>query len=167
MAVWQYDLWIVPFDRMIELFGAIPDYIDLDTFEELPWWENKRLPDNYEKLLSNFLPKLNESWMGKDNLFWGDIDGNLVNATFLEDKVEEIFVRIDAREICYNFLNGIVDFANDCESIFFSLEEKKPISAYVETLRKHILESRARLFVENPHAFFKRIDKEDFSSRLK
>lgn len=37
MAVWQYDVYLIPRTKLEDLYDEIPDHLDTEIFEEVEW----------------------------------------------------------------------------------------------------------------------------------
>jgi hypothetical protein len=160
MAVWQYDLWIVPKSEVDNAFVCLPNFLELEEFESQKWWINSNLPKDYEKRLDSFLPKY-FMWWRKEDLGWGSEDGNRIEIAFENLTIDYIFVRIDARNIDDSFLVNLVEFAQMCNGYLFLMKEKKFMLPDVDVLKEKLCSSEARLFVTNPTEYLEMKRKEN------
>lgn len=161
MAVWQWDLWLVPKSEVLNRFSTIPQYVDLDWFESIEWWNNvsaERLKNFFDTLL----PRTSNS-LDPDVLTWGNDDENTILLIVEENKIRliiedgkitDVSLRLDVRNLSQSFLDCLVDFAKQEDFLFFSLESNKFIKPEMSIFLENLQNSRAMLFATNPKQFF-------------
>lgn len=145
MAVWQWDLWLVPKARILERFESIPQYLDEKWFESLDWWNGYEV--RIEPLLDSFLPRLSES-------AWGAADGTVVRLSGENDGAE-IFIRLDLHQPDPDFIRSLVDFAKENSLVFFTLESNLFIEPELQKFLCEARKSRAFRFLDDPEGFFR------------
>ncbi len=152
MAVWQWDLWLVPKSEVLKRFSTIPQYVDLDWFESIEWW-NKISAENLKSFFDTLLPRTFNS-LDKDILTWGTDDGNKVRLIIEDGKITDLFLRLDVRNLSQSLLDRIVDFTKQEDFLFFTLESNKFIEPEMPIFLENLQNSRAMLFTRNPKEFF-------------
>lgn len=151
MAIWQFDLHLVPRSRVIGVYSSLPKEIERDVFDSTEWWENYKPPSNFEELITSFLPA-NTSWI-IDTKTWGEEDSHRVDVMYQDEEVSEIYVRIDVRKLHQSFVGNIVNLARDCDCLVLT-QDKRLLEPHIDKLTFEIERSSAFQFVENPEVFF-------------
>jgi hypothetical protein len=153
MATWQFDLYLIPRQKLLSLFGEVPSTLDDEAFESVRWCKDAPLPANYEEVLSSFLPE-GVSWCDEARM-WGEEDGNRIELFDVSGDTE-ISVRVDARTRNEQVLNGIIKFARFIDAVLLT-EEDKVIEPDVNVVIRELEESNASRFVRDPYGFFESI----------
>jgi hypothetical protein len=152
MAVWQWDVWLVPKEEITKHFQIIPQYMDLDWFESIDWWNavsEKQMAAFFEGVLPDYFTP----W-AKNTRSWGSDLGDRVELTVHEGKITDMVIRIDLRNLNTDFLMSLLDLAEKKHFLFFSLESRKFIEPTAPKLFQEINNSRKMLFIKNPDEFF-------------
>jgi hypothetical protein len=157
MALWQFDLHLIPKRKINDAFNKPPYKIGRYVFDNTDWWSDFRLPHDYLKLLDSNLPQY-ESW-SQDILSWGSEEGNRIEMFFEDAKISSIFIRVDVREIQESFFELLITFAQLCDCFLLLMEEMVLIEPELELLKQEIERSKAMKFVENPTTYFEEIRK--------
>ncbi len=165
MAIWQWDIWIIPRAEVLRHLRIIPTYIDQDWVESIEWWTTVA---ELELVLffESLLPSYNTPW-AKNTRSWGTDDGDRIELRVDEGMITEVAIRIDLRDLNLDFLSSIVDFSIGSDFLFYSLETNKLIEPDVGRLVDEIRKSRKALFLRDPDRFFDdsayldKIDKEN------
>ena len=150
MATWQFDLHLLPKERLIGLVGAHPLTISRELLEETRWWDGKVDIDLLNADLASFLRQA-KSWH-PEVATWGEEDGNRIDVVYENDDVVEIFVRIDLRQIDRDFVIGLVRLAQKHECVFVT-STMRVLEPTISNLIKGIEESDAYRFVDDPTSF--------------
>lgn len=150
MALWQFDLQIVPRSRIeeqgIKLEGPLPDAFA----ESEEWWKGQSLPAGYAQRFSALLP-----WATPWSANWevyGDEESTRLDVLWSGPFVETLRLRLDARSLDPTLLEEITTLAVEYDWVFITPEHRvlapDPYELWVE------LElSPAGRFVQNPVAF--------------
>ncbi len=152
MASWQFDIDLLPRSKVLELYSAMPESIELEVYENTEWCDGFRLPEDFKEVLDNCLPR-NKAWL-RDTLEWGTAEGHRVSIGFSRDEVEWITIRIDVGNLNMTLINCLVDFARHSDCLMLLTENLKIIEAIKSNLLKEIETSNAAKFVSNPKAYF-------------
>ena len=91
MAIWQWDLWIVPRKEVERQFPIVPQYMDLDWFESIEWW-NDVSENGLKSFFDKVLPNYHAPW-AKDTQSWGSDDGDRVEVTIENGKITGIWTQ--------------------------------------------------------------------------
>lgn len=151
MAAWQYDISLVPREKMLQLVGYIPNILDPVLADTVDWWKGVQLPSDYETILSGILSP-GASW-SKSLKGWGDYDGDRIELLYENGSVVEINVRINIIKINLEYVSRLADFAKQTDSLIVN-SNLELIEANLEAILKDIKSSRAFLFLQDPKAFF-------------
>ena len=154
MAIWQCDFYIRP-RRALEIEGSLPITFSgtLEAELETLWGKNYFL-GTLPNALSQLLPE-RRSW-SEDIRTWGDEDGDRVDLSGTDGKLEEWFVRFDLRHPSFSFLHSIIDLAQRYNGVFVSSRNYVIPPSYTNLL-DHIRRSDSFRFVENPEKFFEEL----------
>jgi len=158
MAIWQFDLHLLPRPNIIERYSSVPSQLSDKEFFTVNWWSGVALPTDYEPMLGSFLPKYT-SWH-KDISSWGAEDSDLIEI-FLENKApEEIVIHINVRKLDVSLLEKIAHFARLCDCLLFLDESRKLIEPDSLELYQEIKRSNAYKFVMDPEGFHDELSKQ-------
>lgn len=152
MAIWQWDVWMVPRKEVEKRFDLIPDYLDLDWFESTQWW-NTVSECELVAFFSSVLPIYPMPW-AEHTRGWGSDNGNRMMLAVEDGKIADVVIRFDLSDFNINFLNSLVNFAEGNDFLFFSLESQKFIESNLADLLKEIKKSRKIVFLQDPEKFF-------------
>ncbi len=119
MAIWQYNLHIIPKEEILSYFEYVETITDNDL-NEIEWWRYRKLNiKDFDIFKDKLIPK--KSW-SSDIVLLGDEDSNCIIILMEFNKVAEISVRIDLRSDFRFFLQTICDFAEKHNCIFLNYE---------------------------------------------
>ena len=115
MAIWQYDLYLIPRTKVENLYGEIPSHLDAEVFDEVEWWRGHQLADDVKESINqcstpnkNALPGCQE---------WGTHEGNRISMGFDGEDISWIWVRVDVRSEYDSFVNCIIELAKDLDCL--------------------------------------------------
>ncbi len=152
MAIWQWDVWIVPRKEVVERLSVIPEYMDQDWFETNEWW-NTASETELVGFFDSLLPTYDTLW-AKNTQSWGSDDGDRVELMTEDGKITDVVIRVDLRDLNINFLASLMIFSAASEYVFYSLESKKFIEPDLSELLNEIRNSRKMVFIRDPEKFF-------------
>lgn len=152
MAVWQWDLWLVPKKQLLQHFPATPRYVDLDWFESIDWW-NSVSESELATFFNSVLP-YNEEKSTQISRRWGNDEQTCIRMMIEEKKITDVFIRIDARQVEDAFVKNLLDFAKRNDFLFFPLESNRFIDPERRSFISELKRSRAMLFAKAPDQFF-------------
>jgi hypothetical protein len=137
------------------MFGEVPSTLDEELRDSVETWRDQPLPADYEIRISAFV-SANESW-GPHIRFWGKEDGNCISLESEGDQIDSIVVRVDARAVSKQFIEGIVEFANYIDAVILVVDNLGIIEPTVEAVVGRMSESNASRFVEDPTKFLESV----------
>ena len=150
MATWQFDLHLLPKERLMELVGTHPVSISRELLDETRWWDGKVDPELLDADLASFLRK-SKSWH-PEIAVWGEEDGNRIDVIYENNNVVEIFVRIDLRQLDRGFVIALVRLAKKYDCVFVT-STMRVLEPTLNNLIKAMEESDAHRFVDDPKGF--------------
>ncbi len=159
MALWQFDVRVVPRAALENATGDVPltmsqsEYLNKDH----DWSEYGTL-EGLAETLSETL-KTRKTWSA-DIKGWGEEDGDRVDIYYHSNVPESWSVRFDMRSLDHPFTIKIVDLAADYNAVFVT-QERYVISPSYSKLLARMQRSSSFKFVENPEKFFNQIDKQE------
>lgn len=149
MAVWQYDLHLIPRERLIAFLQGGNARLDETTFDSVEWRGGVR-----RDLRRRFTEVFREGPRIEGQLLtWGTDDGNRVDVLLGEDgSARECFVRVDVRQLSATPLWQILELARewDCLVVTERLDVLEPAAA---TVAEDLAQSRAARYVRDPHGY--------------
>jgi len=150
MAVWQFDLRMVPRDSVCAFVSDESDGIGDDMIDAVDWWRSAELPAGWEARVDQVLPR-SASWDPEWRVF-GSEQGTRVDVISTGGRIEEVRLRLDARELGPSVLEQLMELVKDARCSLVTptgrVIEPDPSSVWVE------LElSPARKYVRDPSAF--------------
>ena len=148
MALWQFDLFLVPRRGSVPTLGA-------------DGWVLPVVPAP----AVHFARALATSWLGEPRLICEDIavfgaeTGNRIDVLPGEDGGAEICVRIDARKESLEFCRLLYELSSGLDCKFFSPEFASEIGTEVRDLVEALMRSRAWGYALDPAATVRRLAK--------
>lgn len=155
MAAWQFDFHLLPFEAVAKRYGGMPVAISRADFEETHWWMGCVEPD-LQASFAKLLPAL-ESWSDSVQR-WGDEQGNRIDVVTEGDTLEDVFVRVDVRNISQVFLIGLLEIARRADCVLL-LHDGRVIRPSFTKVLTAIRKSDAFRFVENTDAFLRALER--------
>lgn len=153
MAVWQWDVWLVPENEVSHRFPIPPAFLEMEWFESVNWWrdlEESKLIRSFDKLLPVFPMPWAENTYG-----WGSEDGDRITLVIENDIVADISVRITLAQLNLDFVSHLVSFAKAEQMLFYPVESNRFIQPDLSLLLSEMRSSRKWTFVRDPERFFK------------
>jgi hypothetical protein len=181
MAIWQFDIYFVPRQSLIDKYGHVPtqlemnkegwsNYIrntDLDNkpeFEDalsVQWWLNLNLEVNKLLPILQQFGELQEWTARTDGLrSFGDTETNDISVCFDHhtNKVEELSCRIDLRKIDKTFVSKFLSLATRFDCLLMDRQGRLYAPTIVNLADKISL-SNANRFVDDPRQFLEDMSK--------
>lgn len=134
MAIWQYQIYMIPEEEISSYFKN-DKFISYDDFNEIKWWKYRQLNIKSFDLFTDLLPK-KDSW-SDDIILFGDESSNCIEILKEQDLIIEISIRIDLRLDCKKIINLLCEFTinNNCMFLNDKLEVLHP---NVESIKSSI-----------------------------
>lgn len=159
MAVWHFDLQLMPDEIVPDAPACIDLAIVEDGLETFNWWLPHQPQCDYRQLIARTFATL-DSWCSA-LLRWGSEDRVLVEA-FMENAIlEGIGIRVDMRSIDRESVAEIVHLATQLKCHLYVMETQQIVPPEVEALLPHLLRSRAVEFVCDPKRLIRRLSGEN------
>jgi hypothetical protein len=153
MAIWQYNLFMVPREELESYFDCRVLEITEVDFDNIKWWQKFNQKDELISYLSSIFPVI-ESWDSESTQL-GILDSNCF---FIS--ADELSVRIDLRSDYLIFAERVIEFAKKYDLVFLNLTFKviypEPI-----LLEENIKESKAYNFVKSPDTYLSNLSEEE------
>ena len=109
MAIWQYQLFIIPKEEINSYFEN-SEYIEKAALDEINWWKFRAFEkvefESFRKVL-----KQKKSW-SQEILLFGEEESNCFEVLFKSNKIIEVLARIDLRTDYYCFLDNLCAFTS-------------------------------------------------------
>jgi len=154
LAIWQFDLHVLPCDAVKAAYGDIrPLTLSKSDFEKYANWDECHLKD-IEGAVASLLEE-RSSW-GRHLRTWGDEDGNRIDLTYQAGILSSIFVRIDVRTVSYTFIGGFLDVARRNDWVLLT-GDGRLLDPSASQLLSAIQRSTAAKFVADPEQFLKNL----------
>jgi hypothetical protein len=147
MAIWQYDIYLIPRTKLNDLYDEIPDHIDLQMFDEVDWWRGHQPASDVKELINRCLtPNTDENPLPGCQE-WGTEDSNRISVGFEGEDISWIWIRVDVRSKYDSLVSCIVELAKALDCLMLLTEEMVLIHPDRTNLCMHLRSSRAgRLF---------------------
>lgn len=149
MAIWQFDMHLVPRKCLVTSCGTAVTENTREALEEADWFgdalaESAASPA-IETAIAQALPEI-ESW-SKDKRIWGADEGHRIDVLYVEERVHRIFVRISAQDDPRAFLPRLIDLCQQFDLVMVT-EDFDVLPADLERLKQACLASSAFRFVK-------------------
>lgn len=157
MAIWQYDMHLIPRSSVLALVGHPAESLTQEQFDEMDWWYGLPVPDfsaSFDACLSRTASWSPRIWL------WGVVDATCVEVLFDDsERVQDCRARVDMRHSPREFLSCFVAFADryDCLVLTPEWELREPD---LENLVLQMRRSSAYRYCQDPLAFFRDVNDE-------
>jgi hypothetical protein len=151
MAIWQYNLKIIPSGESITKLNINSDELNANDAGLLLSWHDYAIRDSSIVEISQYL-KPHKSW-SEDIKQFGALDETCMELYYDGSELEEVSIRIDLRSVGYKILNIIIDFVNINNTLMIN-DNGEIIGNTLEELIKDIKKSKAYSFLRDPKIFF-------------
>ena len=106
MAIWQYDIEVVPLKKLQEKNISVPSRITKGQYENTFWWYNIFEPVNLGNDLNRILPR-SISWCDEIRQ-WGNEDSTCIQLISENNKLVEFIIRLDLRYLSDDLLQSLL-----------------------------------------------------------
>ncbi len=141
MAIWQFKCNIIP----------SRENVDELSYNEILSWKGISCPT----ISINFLEQ-KKSW-STNIVQYGKIDETCIEFIYREDKLQEIFCRLDLRTLSKNDFIQVIKYVQDIKAWF--LVENKIYLPKLEIMTEVMKRSQANQYCKNPLEYFSTINK--------
>lgn len=156
MAIWQFDFHLVPRLEVGRRFGTIPLTISEDDYETVNWWAHNI--HQFDEELSALLPKGHSSHPEID--IWGTEDGHRFDIVRENQRMAEIFGRLDVRDLSLSFANRVIEMARRNDLLIIA-EGRHVLRPSVKELMSAVRRSPSFAFVRDPEGFLRRLSEDE------
>ena len=151
MAVWQFDILLVP----DEVAASSPLIVGEESVDASRWWQSRQPPPDLPQRLDSLLPRC-RSW--SDDIWeWGEEEGTCIQIFTTDGVVEEIHVRLDLRSPIGRYVDGVIDLAVHLRCRLCLMEGPVVIEADQQRLLQQLQRSSACRFVRDPMGYLRSI----------
>jgi hypothetical protein len=154
MAIWQFDLHLLPEAGILRLYGQIPIAIPNDSIDPESLWRDLSPPANIS--FDHMLPHM-KSWH-PEIAQWGHDDSNRIDVARATGQIVDILVRIDVRNDALPFVQAIAQFSEQ-NGLLILMENGHLIRPSVNQILRAIRNSPAFKYVLNPIAFLEELER--------
>lgn len=159
MAVWQFDLQLMP-DQIVPYAPAcIESAITDDGLDTTYWWLANQPNDDYRQNIANAFSPL-DSWYPKI-LRWGNEDKVLIEAFISDGTLKGIGIRVDVRNIDRESIATMTQLAAKLNCQIYVMETQQIVSPDVDSFLPHLVRSKAVEFARDPKGFIERLAREN------
>lgn len=154
MALWQFDLQLMPNQLVSNATEVIASAICDGLIDTSNWWLANPPKDTYRQDIADTFAPLT-SW-STDLLRWGDEELVLVEALLEDGQVVGIGIRVDVRYIDRDAISKLIQLIAKMDCQFFLMETRQVVAPDVDEFMTLLKTSRAVQFVRDPEGFLKR-----------
>ena len=155
MAVWQFDIALVPVSALAADPNLFANSKTPDGLETSSWWTDYPEKKDLDGEIGEILPK-GKSWHD-DLSAWGDEDGSRIDVWRDKGALDSISIRIDANTPDSDFLRTVCDLAVSIHCKFYGYESHSLIEPDVQSLANALRKSGASKFVADPQRYLTEI----------
>lgn len=159
MAVWQFDLQLMPNQIVSHAQGYIDSPITDDGLDTTNWWLSNQPNDDYRQIIASVFAPL-DSWC-PEILRWGDEDHVLVEAFLTDERLEGIGIRVDVRNMDRESIAKMTQVVAKLNCSLFVMETQQIVAPNAESFMPHLAKSSAMEFVRDPKGFIERVAREN------
>lgn len=141
MAIWQYDIYLIPRTNLKNLYGEIPSHLDAQVFDEVEWWRGHQVADDVKETINRCLTPNENALPGCQE--WGTQDGNRISIGFEGEDISWIWIRVDVRSEYDSFVNCIIQLAKALDCLLLLNDELILIHPDQSNLFMNLRSSRA------------------------
>jgi hypothetical protein len=155
MAIWQYDVRVIPRGALAgwlrQPSGLMPSVIDEESMEAIRWWKGAD-PGTLEQIFALLLPRRDSWHPGIPS--WGIEDGHRIDLVMTGDDVEEVFVRVDVRQLSDGFLSSLLVILTEHDWLLVT-PRMRIIEPWPEEFWRELRDSPVCQFVDDTEGFFR------------
>lgn len=117
MAIWQYQIYIVP-EEEVDSYFKNENSISYDDLSEIKWWKYRQLKIDSFNTFIKLLPR-KDSW-SREIILFGDESSNCIEVLLEENLIIEISIRVDLRLDYKGFINLLCEYALSNKCMFLN-----------------------------------------------
>ncbi len=155
MAVWQFDLQMMPNQIGPDAQGYIDSAITDDGLDTTNWWLTNQPNEDYRQIIASVFTPL-DSWF-PEILRWGGEDLVLVEAFLTDGQLEGIGIRVDVRNIDHESIAKLTQLVARLDCQIYVMENQQIVAPDADSFMPHLAKSKAVEFVRDPKGFIERV----------
>ena len=135
VGLWQKDFFVIPAQKLVKVYGAIPPCVLAEDFYRRTWWEGVPAPAPDRSEIEAILPPFK---MFADGIeMWGSDAGHRISTVHAGDgSIIEMLVRVNELEDYHPFVMAIVALAKKYKLVFLSAESGTVLIPDFDNLEK-------------------------------
>ncbi|NER80854.1 MAG: hypothetical protein F6K42_15050 [Leptolyngbya sp. SIO1D8] len=153
MAIWQFDLELIPSSVVVNAPDRINSAITDNGLDTKHWWIVNQPDNSYADMIAGAFPLL-DSW-SLEILRWGNEDDVLIEAFVTDGQLEGISVRLDARNTNRESIAKIIKLVNELDCYVCLIETREIVIPDIESLLLYLVKSKAAEFACSSMKFIK------------
>lgn len=151
MATWQFDASLLPAHEIVMAGDGSASSISAEQFDAFDWWSTGQPPPDLPDRLTMLFGEGPRAIPGGSS--WGSETGNRVDVGTREDgRVDEIWFRLDAREVDGRLVEGIADLAAQLGCMIRVADDGSLLRPEARLILEALDASLAARFVRDPKA---------------
>jgi hypothetical protein len=152
MAIWQFSMHLVPKAEWLRAAADVEPSVTVDMLDRVQWWRATQPPSDLAERLSAVLPE-GKHWHAGSRQ-WGADGGHEVSVSYANDRVDEVWARIDLRQRHPRLMEMLARLAADCSGWWVGGDTTRrvPIGETREAITSALAASDAARFVTDPRA---------------
>jgi hypothetical protein len=152
MALWQFELNLVPKKVLMTSDGKLPSHLTEDQQGNISGWDDSAFRDQAQSLIEKYLPK--SSNYAEDYPLWGKEDQTCIHFFYDAGSQTGVWIRLDLRELNRDVLDLVQNLSNVMNAL--GLNERGELFIVTkDNLKEEIKKSQAFKFVKDPMDFIK------------
>ncbi len=156
MAIWQFQLLLIPRERVVCDLGAPEARMSREQWDTTDWWSQHQPPADFQFRIAAVLPAY-KSW-SPDILMWGSEDSNRIHVCLddTHERIEEVSIRVDLRQPWQQFARAIADLAQHTDCVI-AVWPHRTFEPSLDRLMTEIAGSESARFVRAPREYFEEL----------
>lgn len=170
MAIYQYQIFILPKKELIKRHGLVLDSLELKSKNSIgvklvtkTYWSNIKVnTKNLIKEIDSIIQR--DKWgNGKTHFLWKSYEKSADNDVCIDINEKSLIIdyfsfRIDLKENELNFLFKVIELGKNNNWIFMD-QNGTLMNPNIDEVRKSIKKSNANKFLKNPITYLENINK--------
>lgn len=148
MAVWQFDLYLIPLKNVLTPEGILPAQLTQEVWEQGDWWHGLIFHPSYAQRLDKWLPRC-QFW-NENPYCWGWEEGDFIEIIVTNNTITQIFLRLDMRSFDPCLLEQLVLFAKRYDLLFLQRDTLELFAAELAPLLHTLTSSTVFTFLHSP-----------------
>lgn len=161
MAVWQFNIYFIPRQVLLEKYGQVPTRIDFEDALNIQWWLPLQLDIGIVTPFLRMFGEVQEWTLRTEGLrCFGDTAANDISVSFdiNANILEELHCRLDLRKIDRQMVDIVVSIATQFDCVLMDCRGRLFQPSLV-ALAESIKSSDAQRWVNDPSKYLDDISK--------